>query len=163
MIAEVVVDYIPDGLIIFITIGMTVEYVAWVLLNYNYLWIIINSLCVVYILYYNLCFEVMVPGGMLCSYNSGIIGPLVVFFVADFCADYLVISVGVIESDGVLMEFDVNEANVVKMMMVHVRNILLVADYTKYYALVVVEIGNVAQVTVLFTDELLPAVLKLCL
>lgn len=143
MIVEVVVDYIFDGLIIFIIIGTIVEYVVRVLFNYNYLWIIINSLCVVYIFYYNLCFEVMVFGGMLCFYNSGIIGFLVVFFVVDFCVDYLVISVGVIESDGVLMEFDVNEVNVVKMMMVYVRNILLVVDYIKYYVSVVVEIGNV--------------------
>ncbi len=44
-------------------------------------------------------------------------------------------------------------------MMAHARNILLVADHTKYHASAV-EIGNVAQVTALFTDELPPAALK---
>ncbi len=113
-----------------------------------------------HILYHNPRFEVMVPGGTLRSHNSGIIGPSAASFVADFRADYLVTSVGAIESDGALMEFDVNEANVVKTMMAHARNILLVADHTKYHASAAVEIGNVAQVTALFTDELPPAALK---
>ena len=150
-IAEAVADYIPDGSTIFITIGTTVEHVARALLNHNHLRIITNSLRVAHILYHNPRFEVMVPG---------IIGPSAASFVADFRADYLVTSVGAIESDGALMEFDVNEANVVKTMMAHARNILLVADHTKYHASAAVEIGNVAQVTALFTDELPPAALK---
>ncbi len=159
-IAEAVADYIPDGSTIFITIGTTVEHVARALLNHNHLRIITNSLRVAHILYHNPHFEVMVPGGTLRSHNSGIIGPSAASFVADFRADYLVTSVGAIESDGALMEFDVNEANVVKTMMAHARNILLVADHTKYHASAAVEIGNVAQVTALFTDELPPAALK---
>ena len=151
---------IPDGSTIFITIGTTVEHVARALLNHNHLRIITNSLRVAHILYHNPRFEVMVPGGTLRSHNSGIIGPSAASFVADFRADYLVTSVGAIESDGALMEFDVNEANVVKTMMAHARNILLVADHTKYHASAAVEIGNVAQVTALFTDELPPAALK---
>lgn len=128
-IAEAVADYIPDGSTIFITIGTTVEHVARALLNHNHLRIITNSLRVAHILYHNPRFEVMVPGGTLRSHNSGIIGPSAASFVADFRADYLVTSVGAIESDGALMEFDVNEANVVKTMMAHARNILLVADH----------------------------------
>lgn len=52
------------------------------------------------------------------------------------------------------MEFDVNEASVAKTMMAHSRHILLAADHTKYHASAAVEIGNVSQVTALFTDEL---------
>lgn len=159
-IAEAVADYIPDGSTIFITIGTTVEHVARALLNHNHLRIITNSLRVAHILYHNPRFEVMVPGGTLRSHNSGIIGPPAASFVADFRADYLVTSVGAIESDGALMEFDVNEANVVKTMMAHSRNILLAADHTKYHASAAVEIGNVAQITALFTDEEPPAALK---
>ena len=39
-------------------------------------------------------------------------------------------------------------------MMAHSRHILLAADHTKYSASAAVEIGNVAQATALFTDEL---------
>lgn len=153
-IAEAVADYIPDGSTIFITIGTTVEQVARALLNHNHLRIITNSLRVAHILYKNPRFEVMVPGGTLRPHNSGIIGPSAAAFTANFRADYLITSVGAIDSDGVLLEFDVNEANVVKMMMAHSRSILLVADHTKYTASAAVEIGNVSQVSALFTDEL---------
>lgn len=84
------------------------------LLNHNHLRIITNSLRVAHILYNNPRFEVMVPGGTLRPHNSGIIGPSAAAFVAGFRADYLVTSVGAIESDGALLEFDVNEASVVK-------------------------------------------------
>ncbi len=146
-------SYIPDGSTIFITIGTTVEQVARALLNHNHLRIITNSLRVAHILYNNPRFEVMVPGGTLRPHNSGIIGPSAAAFVAGFRADYLVTSVGAIESDGALLEFDVNEASVVKTMMAHSRHILLAADHTKYHASAAVEIGNVSQITALFTDE----------
>ena len=138
-IAEAVADYIPDGSTVFITIGTTVEQVARALLNHNHLRIITNSLRVAHILYNNPRFEVMVPGGTLRPHNSGIIGPSASAFVADFRADYLVTSVGAIENDGALMA--------------HSRHILLAADHTKYTASAAVEIGNVSQVTALFTDE----------
>ncbi|MFF6011055.1 DeoR family transcriptional regulator [Rahnella sp. R3(2024)] len=153
-IAEAIADYIPDGSTVFITIGTTVEQVAHALLNHSHLRIITNCLRVAHILYKNPRFEVMVPGGTLRPHNGGIIGPSATAFVAGFRADYLVTSVGAIESDGALLEFDVNEASVVKTMMAHSRHILLAADHTKYHASAAVEIGNVSQATALFTDEL---------
>ncbi|MBB1199351.1 DeoR/GlpR transcriptional regulator [Enterobacteriaceae bacterium 89] len=152
-IAEAIADYIPDGSTIFITIGTTVEQVARALLNHNHLRIITNSLRVAHILYKNPRFEVMVPGGTLRAHNGGIIGPAANAFVSGFRADYLVTSVGAIESDGTLLEFDVNEASVVKTMMAHSRHLLLAADHTKYHASAAVEIGNISQMTALFTDE----------
>ena len=153
-IAEAIADYIPDGSTIFITIGTTVEHVARALLHHHHLRIITNSLRVANILYKNPRFEVMVPGGTLRPHNGGIIGPAAIEFVSGFRADYLVSSVGGIEHDGTLTEFDVNEASVAKMMMAHSRHILLAADHTKYYATAAVEVGNVAQTKALFTDEI---------
>lgn len=59
---------------------------------------------------------------------------------------------GAIDTDGSLLEFDVNEATVVKAMMAHSRHILLAADHTKFHASAAVEIGNVAKATALFTN-----------
>lgn len=47
-----------------------------------------------------------------------------------------------------MMEFDVNEANVVKTMMAHARNMAGRRDHTGIAA--AVEIGNVATVTALY-------------
>lgn len=153
-IAEAIADYIPDGSTIFITIGTTVEHVARALLNHNHLRIITNSLRVAHILYKNPRFEIMVPGGTLRPHNGGIIGPAATAFVSGFRADYLVTSIGALENDGTLLEFDVNEADVAKSMMEHARHVLLAVDHTKYHASAAVAIGNVAHATALFTDAL---------
>lgn len=158
-IAEAIADYIPDRSTIFITIGTTVEHVARALMNHSHLRIITNSLRVAHILYKNTEFEVMVPGGTLRPNNGGIIGPSAVSFVEGFRADYLVTSVGAIEANGDLLEFDVNESSVVKAMMAHSRHILLAADHTKFHASAAVEIGNTRQATALFTDTPPPSAL----
>jgi len=159
-IAEAIADYIPDGSTIFITIGTTVEHVARALLNHNHLRIITNSLRVAHILYKNPRFEVMMPGGSIRAHNGGIIGPQAVSFVSEFRADYLITSVGAIDTDGTLLEFDVNEASVAKGMMAHARHILLAADHTKYHASAAVSIGNISQVSALFTDAPPPAAMN---
>lgn len=159
-IAEAIADYIPDGSTIFITIGTTVEHIARALLNHSRLRIITNSLRVAHILYKNTQFEVMVPGGVLRPHNGGIIGPGAVSFVEGFRADYLITSVGAIEQDGTLLEFDVNEASVVKAMNAHARTTLLAADHTKFFASAAVDIGNLAQARALFTDDVPPPALQ---
>ncbi|MCV5887317.1 DeoR family transcriptional regulator, partial [Escherichia coli] len=88
--------------------------------------IITNSLRVAQILYKNQDIEVMVPGGTLRAHNGGIIGPGAVDFIESFRADYLITSIGAIEHDGTLLEFDVNEALVARTMIKHARNTLLV-------------------------------------
>lgn len=153
-IAEAIADYIPDGSTVFITIGTTVEHVARALANHKNLRVITNSLRVAHILYKCPQFEVMVPGGTLRAHNGGIIGPVTSAFVASFRADYLVTSMGAIESDGALLEFDVNEAAVAQTMMAHARHILLAADHTKFQASAAVEMGSVTRATALFTDRL---------
>lgn len=155
-LAEAIADYIPNGSTIFITIGTTVEHIARALMNHNQLRIITNSLRVAHILYKNTHFEVMVTGGTLRPHNGGIVGPAATTFVEGFRADYLITSVGAIENDGALLEFDVNEASVVKSMMKHARHVLLAADHTKFQASAAVGIGNTRGVTALFTDRLPP-------
>lgn len=159
-IAEAIADYIPDRSTVFITIGTTVEHIARALMNHSHLRIITNSLRVAHILYKNTEFEVMVLGGTLRPHNGGIIGPSAVSFVEGFRADYLITSMGAIEADGSLLDFDVNETTVVKAMMAHSRHILLAADHTKFHASAAVEIGNVGKATALFTDDEPPAALS---
>lgn len=156
-IAQTIANYIPDGCTLFITIGTTVEHIARALETRNNLRIITNSLRVAHILYKHREFEVMVPGGMIRPHNGGIIGPGAVAFVEGFRADYLITSMGAIENDGSILEFDVNEAAVTKAMIAHSRHVLLAADRTKFHASAAVAIGNAGQATALFTDEQPPA------
>jgi DeoR/GlpR family transcriptional regulator of sugar metabolism len=155
--AEAIADYLPDRCTVFITIGTTVEAVARALSGRRDMRIITNSLRVAQILYKNTDLEVMVPGGTLRAHNGGIVGPGAVNYIAEFRADYLITSVGAIESDGTLLEFDVNEATVAKTMMSHARYTLLVAEHTKFFASAAVSVGNASKVKAFFTDGQPPA------
>ncbi|WP_114194318.1 DeoR/GlpR family DNA-binding transcription regulator [Edaphovirga cremea] len=156
-IARDVVESIPDGCTLFVTIGTTVEHIARALESRKNLRVITNSLRVAHILYKHTGFEVMVPGGIIRPHNGGIIGPSAVSFVEGFRADYMITSMGAIEGDGSILEFDVNEAAVAKAMIAHSRYLLLAADHTKFRASAAVEIGNVKQASTLFTDDTPPA------
>jgi hypothetical protein len=138
-------------------VDSTVEAVARALSGRRDMRIITNSLRVAQILYKNTDLEVMVPGGTLRAHNGGIVGPGAVNYIAEFRADYLITSVGAIESDGTLLEFDVNEATVAKTMMSHARYTLLVADHTKFFASAAVSVGNASKVKAFFTDGQPPA------
>lgn len=156
-IAEAIAHYLPDRCTVFLTIGTTVEAIARALLVRKNLRVITNSVRVAQILYKNPDLEVMVPGGTLRAHNGGIVGPATVNFIEGFRADYLITSVGAIENDGALLEFDVNEATVAKTMMEHARHTLVAADHTKFHTSAAVAIGNARNVSAFFTDEDPPA------
>ncbi|WP_108650252.1 DeoR/GlpR family DNA-binding transcription regulator [Dongshaea marina] len=158
-IAQAIADYIPDRCTLFLSIGTTVEQIARALRSHKDLRIITNSLRVADILYKSESFEVMVPGGSLRPHNGGIIGPAAVAFIEGFRADYLITSMGALEEDGSMLEYDVNESAVVKAMMGHSRHLLLAADHTKYHSSAAVEIGNIGQATALFSDQSPPPAL----
>lgn len=152
LMAEAVADFLPERCTVFITIGTTVEAVARALVYRSDLRIITNSLRVADILYKNPELEVMVPGGTLRPHNGGIVGPNTVSFIEGFRADYLITSIGAIDSDGTLLEFDVNEATVARTMMSHARQTLLIADHSKFAASAAVSVSNARSVHAFFTD-----------
>lgn len=152
LMAEAVADFLPERCTVFITIGTTVEAVARALVYRSDLRIITNSLRVADILYKNPDLEVMVPGGTLRPHNGGIVGPNTVSFIEGFRADYLITSIGAIDSDGTLLEFDVNEAMVARTMMSHARQTLLIADHTKFAASAAVSVSHARSVNAFFTD-----------
>lgn len=153
IIAQAIYDYIPDGSTLFITIGTTVEFIAKALERKNNLRIITNSLRVANILYQNKSLEVITVGGVLRAHNGGIIGPNVTNFISHFRADYLITSLGAIAEDGSLLDFDINETNIVKTMMKYSRHTIIAADRSKFFTSAAVEIGNIKQVSDIFTDE----------
>lgn len=155
-IARAVVDRIPDRSTVFLAAGTTIEYVARALDTRQDLRIITTCLRVANILYPRRDFDVMIPGGSLRPINSGIIGPSAQEFLRRFRADYLVMSLGAIDLDGTLLEFDVNEVAVMRIMMANARHIFVAADHTKFDAVAPVELGNSSEIDALFTDETPP-------
>ena len=155
-IARAVAERIPDRSTIFLAAGTTIEYVAKALDVRQDLRIITTCLRVANLLYPRRDFDVMIPGGSLRPQNSGIIGPSALEFLRGFRADYLIMSLGAIDPDGTMLEFDVNEVAVMKVMMANSKQIYVAADHTKFDASASVELGNITEIDALFTDQAPP-------
>jgi len=156
-IAAAIAARIADRSTVFLASGTTVEYVARALDARNDLRVVTTSLRVASLLYARRDFEVMVPGGRLRPQNAGIVGPLAEEFLRGFRADTLVMSAGAVDPDGTLLEYDVNEVAVMRIMMVNAKQVFLAADHTKFHASVSVKLAGTAEIDAVFTDAPPPA------
>lgn len=151
-IGKRIAELIPDNSTIFLTIGTTNEVIASHLIQRNNLQIITNSLRVANILHTNNSFDVLIPSGRVKAKNGGIIGTKALEFIKKFRFDYMITSAGSIDIDGTLLEYDLNETAIAQSVMSSARNVFVALDSTKYVPKGSIELGNIAQVTCLFTD-----------
>lgn len=151
-IATQVAEYIPDHASIFLNLGTTTEEVARKLCDHKGLRIITNNLNVAAMMGRVDGFEVIIAGGVVRSRDLGITGEATIDFIREFKVDYGIIGVSGIESDGTLRDFDYREVRVSEAIMKQSREVLVVADHSKFGRNALVRLGHVAQVDRLFTD-----------
>ncbi|PJC86898.1 DeoR family transcriptional regulator [Vibrio sp. HA2012] len=152
-IAERIAQMIPDNSTIFLTIGTTTEVIASHLLKKNNLHIVTNSLRVANVLHSSKSFDVLIPSGKIRASNGGIMGTEAIDFISNFRFDYLITSAGSMDQDGTLLEYDLNETAIAQAVMKSARNVFVALDSTKFVPKGSIELGNISQATVLFTDS----------
>ncbi len=155
-IAQLVARYIPNDASLFINIGTTTEEVAKALLHHRGLRVVTNNLHVAVILCPNSSFEVIIAGGLVRHRDRGIVGEATLDFINQFKADFGIIGISGIESDGALLDFDYREVRVAQAIIANSRKMLLVADHSKFNRNAMVRLGDLSQVDHLFTDHPLP-------
>lgn len=156
-IAQAVAKMIPAGCSLIINIGTTAEAVARELLHHKGLRVITNNLNVAAILSDNPDCEVIVAGGLVRARDRGIIGEATVEFIRQFRVDIGLIGISGIESDGTLRDFDYREVKVARAIIEQSRQLWLAADHSKFNRPAMVELAQLSQVDVLFTDQAPPA------
>ncbi|MDX9861511.1 MAG: DeoR/GlpR family transcriptional regulator [Rhodospirillales bacterium] len=159
-IARLLVSHIPDHASLFINIGTTTEEVAKALLGHKGLRIITNNLNVATILCSNPDFEVVVAGGTVRSRDRGIIGEATIDLITQFKVDFGIIGISGIDSEGILLDFDYREVRVAKAIVENSRRVYLATDHTKFGRNAMVRMGNIEQITALFTDQTPPAPIR---
>lgn len=158
-IAKAIVELVPDNSTVFITIGTTAETIANHLLSKNNLQVITNSLRVANILHANRTFDVLIPSGKVKASNGGIVGTEAMDFISKFRFDYLLTSAGSLDADGTLLEYDLNETELVQAVMKSARHIYVGLDSTKFVPKGSIALCHIREATTLFTDKPLPSVL----
>ena len=89
--------------------------------------------------------------------DRGIVGEATVEFIGQFRVDIGLIGISGIEADGSLRDFDFREVKVAQAIIRCSRQLWLAADHSKFNRPAMVEVGRLAQVDTLFTDQAPPA------
>lgn len=152
-IAQLVAQHIPDKSSLFINLGTTTEEVAKALADHTGLRVITNNLNVATLLSDKPGFEVIITGGLVRHRDRGIVGEATVDFIKQFKVDFGVIGISGIDLDGTLLDFDYREVRVSQAIIANSRNVLLVADHSKFSRSAMVRLGHISEVNMLFTDD----------
>jgi DeoR family glycerol-3-phosphate regulon repressor len=145
---------IPDGASLFINIGTTTEAVAQALVHHRDLLVITNNLNVVDILAHSPSIEVIAAGGRVRAHDRAVVGALAMEFIRGFKVDYALIGASAIDSDGALLDFDIDEVRVSQTIISNARKVILAADQSKLGRPAPVRIGEMADVDYLVTDRI---------
>ncbi len=156
-IAALIATHIPDRASLFINIGTTTEEVARALCGHEKLRVITNNLHVAAIFTGNSNFEIIVAGGMVRHRDGGLIGEATIDFIRQFKVDYGIIGISGIDADGTLLDFDYREVRAARAIIDNSRKVFLAADHTKFGRNAMVRLGNISEISALFTDRKPPA------
>ncbi len=146
-------ELIPDNASLFINIGTTTEAVSQALLRHGRLMIITNNINVANRMRPYTQFEVVIAGGVVRASDGGIVGEAAVDFIRQFKVDYAVIGTSAIDPDGALLDYDFREVKVAQAIIANARQVILVADSTKFERTAPVRIGHLEQVDTFVTDQ----------
>lgn len=159
-IAQALVQHIPDGATLFIDIGTTPEAVARALLDHHHLRVVTNNLNAAAILMPKQDFTVIIAGGEVRNRDGGIVGEATLDFVSQFRLDFGILGISGIDDDGSLLDFDYHEVRVKKAILDNSRCVMLAADHTKFGRNAMVNLGNITQLDMVFTDVTPPAQIR---
>ncbi|OOE61314.1 MULTISPECIES: DeoR/GlpR family transcriptional regulator [Salinivibrio] len=159
-IAQALVQHIPDGATLFIDIGTTPEAVARALLDHQNLRVVTNNLNAAAILMPKQDFTVIIAGGEVRNRDGGIVGEATLDFVSQFRLDFGILGISGIDDDGSLLDFDYHEVRVKKAILDNSRCVMLAADHTKFGRNAMVNLGNITQLDMVFTDATPPAQIR---
>ncbi len=138
---------------VFMTGGSTMEIVAKELSQIPTLCIITNNIHAAIHLYSKKDIELLMPCGRVRHHNGCIIGPATMEFIANFQTDFLIMGIGAVSPDGLLLDYDYEEAMLMAKMMKNAREVILVTDSTKFEKNATAQVGHLRDVSYLVTDR----------
>ena len=152
-------DQITDGSSVFLNIGTSTEAVARQLLRHKNLMVVTNNMNVANILADNRDCETIVSGGRLRPSDGGLTGRVAIDTIRQFRFDVAVIGCSAMEINGDLLDFDVDEVSVSRVIVDQSRRSILVADASKFNRTAPVRIASMRSLSTVVTDAPLPQAL----
>jgi len=160
-IAQVAADQVQSGDVILIDSGQIMTYLAEELVQKQDLTVITNSIPVFTTLKSNPDITLISTGGLLRHSTNTLIGPTVQAALRELRADRLFLVVTGITLDFGLSHDDLTEVAVKQAMIKSARQVILMADHTRFGQESVAQVAPITVVHKLLTDEALPASTRL--
>jgi DeoR family glycerol-3-phosphate regulon repressor len=162
-IARAAARLVPDRSTLFLNAGTTTAFAARELGSRMRLTVIVDSVFLANELRGAPMVELIVPPGRVRAADGAILGAEAVEFLRRFRPDLALIGAAAISADGALLDFDLEEAAMVRAMIARARRVILCADSAKFGRGAPVELGRLGDVQTLVTDEGCPdALAELC-
>lgn len=152
-IGAAAVRRLPTGASVFVNAGTTTEAAAHQMARNTRLSVITDNVHLADITRKIPGISTVVAGGEVRPSDGAVVGAAAVAFIEQFQTDFALIGAAAIAPDGTLLDYDLNEAMVVRAMMRRTRHVILLADQTKFTASAPVEIGHLRDVHCFITDR----------
>ncbi|EAQ02752.1 probable glycerol-3-phosphate regulon repressor [Pseudooceanicola batsensis HTCC2597] len=147
---------IPNNSSIILNLGTTTEAVARELLGHQNITVVTNNINVANILLGNESCDIIVAGGNLRRSDGGLVGHLTSDFFSQFKADFAVIGTSALDEEGDMLDFDLAEVRVSRMILKQSRRTFLVTDHSKLTRTAPALLGSLEEVDAVFTDAPFP-------
>ncbi|MCJ8338169.1 MAG: DeoR/GlpR family DNA-binding transcription regulator [Pseudomonadales bacterium] len=154
LIALRIAAQIPDNASLALGIGTTIEAVAKALLNKKGLRIITNNLNVASIFFQTSDAQVLVSGGKLRPLDQDLVGDQVVSFYNSYYTDFAIISVGALDQQRGLMDFDMDNVAITQSILKNCRKNILAADDSKWNKKAFASVATFTSIDAFYTNQL---------
>lgn len=151
---------ILDGQTIMIDSGSTTAFVADALLGRRGLTVVTNSLEIARTLLGRQDHRVYLAGGEFRADVGAAVGPEALALIEQFRADISILSIGAIDAENGLMDFDLDEARIARAMIARTQRTIVAADASKFGARARVLVCGFDKVDTIVSDGAPPAAIR---
>ncbi|WP_325063229.1 DeoR/GlpR family DNA-binding transcription regulator [Halovulum marinum] len=161
-IGRAAIERIPRGATVFVNAGTTTEAAVRAIQPGSGLTVIADNVNLANIIRKIDGVTTMIAGGKVRAADGAVVGATAVAFLDQFRADYALIGAAAIGREGALLDFDLDEAMVVRAMIRNAGRVAVLADSGKFGATAAVRIGDMRDAWALVTDRCPGGVRRLC-
>jgi DeoR family transcriptional regulator, fructose operon transcriptional repressor len=159
-IGSAAVQLVDDGDCIAIDVGTTTAEFAKKLQNKHNLTIMTPSLRIANILINNKDIRLILPGGIVRQGEESLVGDLIRQAFNDLFVDKLFLAVGCIDADKGFTEYNLEDVLVKRIMISSAKEVIVLADSTKFGHVAFAQIASFNQINILVTDAEPPELIK---
>lgn len=160
--AQLIADFLPEGVSIFLGIGTTPEQIARKLIHHPGLTVITNNLNAAVALCQNPNITTYCVSGRVRNADQDVVGEDATAYFRRFHVNYGICGVGGISDQGALLDFTPEEAHLTQTILENSESRLLVADHHKFMRSAPVKSGHLRSIDRFFTDYLPEELRPLC-